>query len=116
MRMKKILLGVTLVLLGFSMNAGTTNTPAPTPSGSTDTEYCPKGYICVATNMTASTRGQNSHFIYGISIYEQNGNKIAYVPKHGHLRLTWDPNYHRTGVGAWWFYANGESYYVLNYK
>ena len=62
--MKKILLGVTLVLLGLSMNAGTTNTPAPSTSHSTD--YCPQNLVCIATNMSTSDGSFN-----GISIYKK---------------------------------------------
>lgn len=105
MRMKKFLLGVTLVLLGFSMNAGTTNTPAPSTSYSTD--YCPQNLICIATNMTArSNRGDN---ISGISIYKNGDSLIAIVPGHGQLSLF------KNDSADWCFSANSTTYWILNF-
>lgn len=101
MRMKKILLGVTLVLLGFSMNAGTTNTPAPSTSYSTD--YCPQNLVCIATNMRTSDGKFN-----GISIYKKGESLIAIVPEHGQLSLN-------KGNHGWYFYANGEIHYIASF-
>lgn len=103
--MKKILLGVTLVLLGFSMNAGTTNTPAPSTSYSTD--YCPQNLVCIATNMTASSNIDN---ISGISIYKNGNSLIAIVPGHGQLSLFKDDR------ANWCFRANGTTYKILNFS
>lgn len=100
--MKKILLGVTLVLLGFSMYAGTTNTPAPSTSYSTD--YCPQNLVCIATNM--STVGG----LYdGISIYKNGESLIAIVPGHGQLSLNKDKD-------GWYFYADRMKYYIANFS
>lgn len=104
--MKKILLGVTLVLLGFSMNAGTTNTPAPSTSYSTD--YCPQNLVCIATNMTA--RAKNRTDITGISIYKNDNSLIAIVPGHGQLSLFKDD------MANWCFRANGTTYKILNFS
>lgn len=107
--MKKILLGVTLVLLGFSMNAGTTNTPAPSTSYSTD--YCPQNLVCIATNMTASAN--NKPDITGISIYKNGNSLIAIVPGHGQLSL-----FQKTIGGStnWCFRANSTTYMILNFS
>lgn len=103
--MKKILLGVTLVLLGLSMNAGTTNTPAPSTSHSTD--YCPQNLVCIATNMTARS---NSGDISGISIYKNGDSLIAIVPGHGQLSLFKDDR------ANWCFRANSTTYMILNFS
>lgn len=106
--MKKSLLGVTLVLLGLSMNAGTTNTPAPSTSYSTD--YCPQNLVCIATNMTARS---NSGDISGISIYKNGDSLIAIVPGHGQLSL-----FQKTIGGStnWCFRANSTTYTILNFS
>ena len=105
MRMKKILLGVTLVLLGFSMNAGTTNTPAPSTSYSTD--YCPQNLVCIATNMTAMSNSNPD--ITGISIYKNGDSLIAIVPGHGQLSLF------KNDRADWCFRANSTTYRILNF-
>ena len=110
MRMKKILLGVTLVLLGFSMNAGTTNTPAPSTSYSTD--YCPQNLVCIATNMTAVDASGKKNDISGISIYKNDNSLIAIVPGHGQLSL-FQQKY--SNLTYWCFRANGTTYKILNF-
>ena len=99
--MKKILLGVTLVLLGFSMNAGTTNTPAPSTSYSTD--YCPQNLVCIATNMSTS-----DGMFTGISIYKKGESLIAIVPGHGQLSLNKDDY-------GWYFYAKGDKHHIYGF-
>ena len=103
MRMKKILLGVTLVLLGFSMNAGTTNTPTPSTSYSTD--YCPQDLVCIATNMRTS-----DGVFEGISIYKKGESLIAIVPGHGQLSLNKD------NFNYWYFYANGKKHFIADFE
>lgn len=107
--MKKFLLGVTLLLFGFSMYAGTTNTPVPSTSYSTD--YCPEGYVCIATNMTAiSMAGYEIGInIKGISIYKKGRDLIAIVPGHGRLKLN------RNSEGMCWFYADNNKYYIQEF-
>ena len=109
MRMKKILLGVTLVLLGFSMNAGTTNTPPPSTSYSTD--YCPQNLVCIATNMTATAVHKDN--ITGISIYKNGDNLIAIVPGHGRLSLFQQTINHQT---YWCFRASGAIYFIQDFS
>lgn len=111
MRMKKILLGVTLVLLGFSMNAGTTNTPAPSTSYSTD--YCPQNLVCIATNMTAKDAKGKKNDISGISIYKNDNSLIAIVPGHGQLSLSQETI---GGCTMWCFRANSTTYMILNFS
>ena len=113
MRMKKFLLGVTLVLLGFSMYAGTTNTPAPSTSYSTD--YCPQNLVCIATNMKAKdiVSPNSKEDITGISIYKNGDSLIAIVPGHGQLSLFQKEINHMT---YWCFRANGTTYKIISFS
>lgn len=87
------------------MNAGTTNTPAPSTSYSTD--YCPQNLVCIATNMTA--RANNKTDIPGISIYKNGDSLIAIVPGHGQLSLF------KNDMANWCFRANSTTYEILNF-
>lgn len=109
-KMKKILLSFTAILLGFTLSAGTVDAPATTFAQEINYQnYCPDGYICVATNMTAKGYDRASgKDITGIAVYKKEGNYIAYVPNHGHLHLTWGTG----GETGWHFYANGGVYVI----
>ncbi len=81
----------------------------------TPQDYCPKGYVCEATNCKGISP-YKSQAITGISVYKNsNGDVIAYVPGHGHLRCYWD-RYPNTNNYYWWFDANSTSYYIDGYR
>lgn len=114
--MRKFLCSITTLMLVivigcsvFEAAATTSNNPAPMSQN-----YCPDGYICVATNMVAKYYGTISREdISGIAVYKKGDNVIAYVPGHGHLQCYW----RSTSVsGAWWFNANGGSYKIEGLK
>lgn len=79
----------------------------------TTQDYCPKGYICEATNCYAIGYGDASgKDITGISVYKNDsGEVIAYVPNHGHLRCYWSS----AGATGWHFDANGGCYVIKGY-
>lgn len=108
--MKKILLSFTAALLGLTLSAGTVNAPATTSAQEISHQnYCPYGYVCIATNMTAKGYSSASgNVLTGIAVYKKDGNYIAYVPNHGHLSLTWGTS----GETGWHFYADG-GFYVI---
>lgn len=117
--MKKITVLVSLLcLMGVSSFAvkpnGSTATNDSAISIATPQDYCPKGYICEATNCTAKRYyGAPSKDLTGISVYKNsNGDVIAYVPDHGHLRCSWRNS---GGLTGWWFDANSGSYLIIGY-
>lgn len=118
--MKKItVLASLLCLIGVSSFAVKPNDSTATNDSAisiaTPQDYCPKGYICEATNCTANEKGLTyGKVITGISVYKNsNGEVIAYVPGHGHLRCYWrDATNSTTG---WWFDANSAAYLIKGY-
>ena len=113
--MKKILLSLTAALFGFTLYAGQIDTAESIFAQEINLQdYCPNGYVCIATNVQASAQEYylEVRTITGISVYQNNnGDYIAYVPGHGHLRLTKGS---RNGVYYWIFYANNGSYKIYN--
>ena len=105
-----VILSATLCLVGFS-----SFTTKPNESTVTVTveqgDYCPKGYICEATNCRAIGHGEAAGTtLTGISVYKNSkGEVIAYVPRHGHLRCFWSNN-------NWCFNANGGEYHIVGYN
>ena len=89
--MKKILLSFIAALFGFTLFAGTIDAPATISIQEMimPDDYCPPGYICVATNKTAygPNYGNGAKTIKGISVYRNDDKYVAYVPGHGHLEL-----------------------------
>ena len=110
--MKKILLAFTAALFGLALYAGQIDTSATVIAREINLQdYCPQGYICVATNMKAKGyEGASPLEITGISVYKSNGNYIAYVPGHGHLSLTWQ----NSGWIGWAFFADNSMYVIQN--
>lgn len=91
--------------VAFETVASTSFNPVPSSQN-----YCPEGYICVATNMTAKGYGGASgKDLSGIAVYKKGSDVIAYVPGHGHLRCFWSTS----GRTGWHFNANGGVYVIL---
>ena len=110
--MKKLILSITAVVLVFVLGCGeflVNATPSDSPEP-TSQDYCPSGYVCVATNMTAKGFGLASGKpLSGIAVYKKGNDVIAYVPGHGHLSCYWDTS----GATGWHFDAN-DGVYVIN--
>ena len=118
--MKRIVffLASLLCLTGVSSFTVKTNESAVTNESIVTTaapqDYCPKGYVCEATNCKGISPYRNQG-INGISVYKNSsGDVIAYVPGHGHLRCYWD-KYPGTDTYYWWFDANNTRYYLQGY-
>lgn len=112
--MKKIVLSFIAILLGITLSAGTISAPVATPAQEISyQDYCPAGYICIATNMKAKGYygGATNNDLTGISVYKKDGNYIAYVPGHGHLSLYWSAT---EGHYGWHFRANSGFYIIEN--
>lgn len=112
--MKKILLVAALFIGGISFLQTFCASASPIPVCAQD-NYCPEGYICEATNCRALC---SSDEIKGISIYKNlQGDIIAYVPGHGHLRCT-KRKTNTPGGERWDFFINmnGREYVIVGYN
>lgn len=112
---RTIVLASLLCLIGVSSFAVRANDSTATNDSAisiaTPQDYCPKGYICEATNCSAEGLGGKtfSKTLEGISVYKnKEGDVIAYVPGHGHLRCYY--------TNAWNFDADGGSYKIIGYN
>ena len=115
--MKRItVLASLLCLIGVSSSAVKPNDSTANNDSAisiaTPQDYCPKGYICEATNCSATGSTKGSDTLKGISVYKNsNGDVIAYVPGHGHLKCYWDSRESR-----WSFNANDTIYRINGYN
>ena len=105
-----------IVVSSFTVKPNdSTVTNDSTVSVATPQDYCPKGYVCEATNVYAAPEDNKKDHIYGISVYKNSsGEVIAYVPKHGHLRCYWKNGINRQTDG-WCFDANSTTYRIIGY-
>ena len=112
---RTIVLAALLCLIGVSSFAVKANDSTATNDSAisiaTPQDHCPKGYICEATNCSAEGSGRaSSKVIKGISVYKnKEGDVIAYVPGHGHLRCYW------VSGGGWYFDADEGTYHIIGY-
>ena len=113
---KNIVLAALLCLFGVSSFAVKPNDSTATNDSAISIaipqDYCPKGYICEATNCSADGDKRGAERLRGISVYKNsNGDVIAYVPGHGHLKCYWNSN-----NSNWYFYANDAKYVIAGYN
>lgn len=103
-----------MVLLSMGTFGGRSIIAMATPTTSTvsaSQNYCPEGYVCIATNMSAKGYdGASGKTLTGISVYKRGNNLVAYVPNHGNLKLFWSSG----GQNGWHFYADNGVYVILN--
>lgn len=113
--MKKLILAI-CVCLGSSIFLSIPNAKAAnsTVAALSSQDYCPSGYICEATNLSAKGYGSAKPYtLSGISVYKsKDGDVIAYVPGHGRLRCYWS----KSGETGWHFDANGGTYVIQGYS
>lgn len=108
--MKKLFLSISALLVILGCGEFVANATQINSSTRVSQDYCPPGYICVATNMSArGFDGASGKPLSGIAVYKKGNDVIAYVPGHGPLSCYWDTS----GATGWHFNAN-DGFYVIN--